>query len=118
MILSKIKKILSPVDKLDLSALYSTNNERETKNMNAPKYVGHFTKLDNTIRTINFSFAKDVNPDNMSLGPWQASRSRPQRDNIEVAETHALVLEYLPDGTNQYRHVNLSNGVFFKVDNG
>lgn len=116
--IAALKKILSPVDKLDLSALYSTNNERETKNMNAPKYVGHFTKLDNTIRTINFSFAKDVNPDSMDAKPWQASRSRPQRDNIPVDETHALVVEYLPDGTNQYRHVNLSNGVFFKVDNG
>jgi hypothetical protein len=113
-----LKKILYPVDSLDLSMLQSSNNERETKNMNAPKYVGHFTKLDNTIRTINFSFAKDMNPDSMDAKPWQASRSRPQRDNIPVDETHALVVEYLPDGEHQYRHVNLSNGVFFKVDNG
>jgi hypothetical protein len=92
----------------------SPNNERETKNMNAPKYVGHFTKLDNTIRTINFSFAKDLDPVNGKT--WQASRCRPQRDNIPVAETHALVVEYLPNGSHQYRHVNLSNGVFYKVD--
>ena len=115
MIIRTIKKILSPVDKLDLSALYSINNERETKNMNAPKYVGHFTKLDNTIRTINFSFAKDMNPDSMDAKPWSKARSRPQRENIPVDETHALVVEYLPDGQEQYRHINLSNGVFFKV---
>ena len=115
MIFRSLKNILSPVDKLDLTALYSPNNERETKNMNAPKYVGHFTKLDNSIRTINFSFAKDVNPDNMDAQPWSKARSRPQRENIPVDETHALVVEYLADGSEQYRHINLSNGVFFKV---
>jgi hypothetical protein len=114
--IAALKKILSPVDKLDLTALYSTNNnERETKNMNAPKYVGHFTKLDNTIRTISFSFAKDLEPANMDAMPWSKARSRPQRENIPVDETHALVVEYLADGSEQYRHINLSNGVFFKV---
>jgi len=89
MMLRTIKKILLPVDKLDLSALYSTNNERQT--MNAPKYIGHFTKLDNTVRTINFSFAKDLEPANMDAQPWMKARSRPQRENIPVDETHALV---------------------------
>lgn len=115
MIIRTIKKILSPVDKLDLSALYSTNNNERDNTMNAPKYVGHFTKLDNSIRTINFSFAKDLEPANMDAMPWSKARSRPQRENIPVDETHALVVEYLSDGQEQYRHINLSNGVFFKV---
>ena len=114
--IAALKKILSPVDKLDLSALYSTNNNERKYNMNAPKYVGHFTKLDNSIRTINFSFAKDLFPASVeSLKPWSKARSRPQRENIPVDETHALVVEYLADGSEQYRHINLSNGVFFKV---
>lgn len=84
--------------------------------MNAPKYVGNFLKLNNTVRTMTFSFAKDLNPDSIDAQPWQKTRKRPQRDNIPVDETHALVLEYLPDGNTQYRNVNLSNGIFFKVD--
>ena len=86
--------------------------------MNAPLYVGHFYKLDNTLRTITFRFAKDMNPDSMDAKPWQAKRSRPQRENIEVDETHALVVEYSNDGTEQYRHVNISNVFYKRVDNG
>jgi hypothetical protein len=86
--------------------------------MNAPLYVGHFYKLDNTLRTITFRFAKDMNPDSMDAKPWQAKRSRPHRENIPVDETHALVVEYRNDGTEQYRHVNLSNGFYKRVDNG
>ena len=87
--------------------------------MNAPKYVGHFWKLDNTLRTITFSFAKDLFPASAeAVSPWQAKRQRPHRENIPVDETHALVVEYLPDGGEQYRHVNLSNGFYKRVDNG
>ena len=79
--------------------------------MNAPLYVGHFYNLDNTLRTITFRFADEVKP-------WMAKRQRPQRENIPVDETHALVVEYLDDGKEQYRHVNLSNGFYKRVDNG
>lgn len=84
--------------------------------MNAPLYVGHFVKLDNTIRTITFRFAKDMDPANMDGQPWVKARSRTHRDNIPVDETHALVVEYLDDGREQYRHVNLSNGYYKRVD--
>ena len=86
--------------------------------MNAPLYVGHFYKLDNTLRTITFRFAKDLFPASAeAVSPWQAKRQRPQRENIPVDETHALVVEYLDDGKEQYRHVNLSNGFYKRVDN-